>query len=229
MYDRWDSRKGCYVRYDYQPLGDRYSRGLSETPRGARLVQHPETGRIYLRRTRTTEVYSYTAKRLLKLRRGRGRDEEDKEALEGKVLYLELRPLTLLRVTVPWPVVKDEPPGKPIRLTLTRQHKGERVWLLCPYCERRIGKLYAYQEPILGLWQWGCQKCLGLSYPSQHQHKSRERDLSIMRGEVKAGLIAQDEALERELRRLCRFDVRRERMWERLERLHETLEAFEEP
>lgn len=227
MYDRWDWRKGRYVRYDYEPLGDRYTHGLSETPRGARLVQHLETGRIYRRRTRTTEALSYTAKELLKLCRSAVKG--DKEALEGRVLYLDHLPLTLSKVTVHWPVVKDEPPGKPIRLTLTCQHKGERVWILCPYCERRIGKLYAYPHPMFGFWQWGCQKCLGLSYPSQHKHKSQERDLAIMRGEVNAGLIAQDQAFEREIRRMSRFNTRSRRMWESFERLHETLEALEEP
>ncbi len=60
MYDRYDSNKGRYVTYDYQPKGDRFSRGLSELPRAHKMIQHFDTGHTYIRPTRTDEAQALT-------------------------------------------------------------------------------------------------------------------------------------------------------------------------
>lgn len=40
---------------------------------------------------------------------------------------------------------------------------GERLWFLCPACQRRVGHLYRGSGGL----QIGCRKCLGLKYRNQ--------------------------------------------------------------
>jgi hypothetical protein len=50
-----------------------------------------------------------------------------------------------------------------VALTRIRQHLGgERIWLVCPDCQRRCGALY-YSE------RFRCRRCVDLRYPSQHE------------------------------------------------------------
>ena len=75
----------------------------------------------------------------------------------------------------PLPKISLKSPGVPISFDVTEQHKGERVWFFCPHCDRRVGKLYRVWALHHIFRQWGCQKCLGLSYPSQAGHKTQVR------------------------------------------------------
>lgn len=133
MYDRYDSRKGRYVTYDYQPKGDRFSRGLSELPRVYMTLSHTDTGHTYKRRVRTTEARCLTVsfvKRLL--------PAEISDNLEQHTVYLCADTLFLFRRT---------PPGLEVGFEVTEQHKGRRHWFVCVGCERRVGKLYAVVHP----------------------------------------------------------------------------------
>ncbi len=52
--------------------------------------------------------------------------------------------------------------GITISLTTSRtRFNGERIWFVCPLCEKRVGILY--QSPVL----IGCRKCLYLKYKKQ--------------------------------------------------------------
>jgi hypothetical protein len=56
-----------------------------------------------------------------------------------------------------------------VRLTKTRPYFGsERIWLSCPECQRRCGKLYAPESrPVLA-----CRKCHDLVYFLQHRQSA---------------------------------------------------------
>lgn len=43
---------------------------------------------------------------------------------------------------------------------------GERTWLLCPYCEKRVAVIYSYDAYFL------CRKCCSLPYASQAETKA---------------------------------------------------------
>ena len=63
-----------------------------------------------------------------------------------------------------------------IRVEWTRCHfGGRRPWFLCPFCQRRSGKLY---EMLGGL---GCRKCANLAYASQAMGKTRRRRIKAER------------------------------------------------
>lgn len=72
-----------------------------------------------------------------------------------------------------WP--KDKPPQL-IRVDWTRcNYGGRRPWFLCPFCQRRSGKLY---EMLGGL---GCRTCANLAYASQAMGKTRRRRVKAER------------------------------------------------
>lgn len=54
--------------------------------------------------------------------------------------------------------------GIDIALTTSKtKFNGERIWFLCPNCEKRVGILYKHpSEQIIG-----CRICLGLKYKAQ--------------------------------------------------------------
>lgn len=197
MYDRYDSKKGRYVTYDYEPKGDRFSRGLSELPRVYMILSHTDTGHTYKRRVRTTEARCLTVsfvKRLL--------PAEISDNLEHHAVYLCADTLLLFRQT---------PPGLEVGFEATEQHKGRRHWFVCVGCERRVGKLYAVVHPYWPV-QWGCQKCLGLAYPSQAQHKTRARDLAILEGQINVSLAEAIRASEREHQRMMKLGASLDRI-----------------
>ena len=197
MYDRYDSNKGRYVRYEYEPKGDRFSRGLSETPRSYKKMQHLETGNVYYRRTRTDEAQSLTVSELK-----RWLPNELRNGLEHRTLYFDDHKHDFLAF-VP---VRLEPPGLPLRFELTEQHKGKRLWFLCPHCERRVSKLYRIRAKYHFLRLWGCQKCLGLTYPSQAAHKSLGRDHAIVHGPIQVSWREELRAIKRYNRRIVKLD-----------------------
>lgn len=47
--------------------------------------------------------------------------------------------------------------------TSKTRFNGERLWFLCPTCNRRVGTIY--QHPISAII--GCRICLGLNYKKQ--------------------------------------------------------------
>lgn len=54
--------------------------------------------------------------------------------------------------------------GVDIVLTTSKtKFNGERIWFLCPNCEKRVGILYKHpSEQVIG-----CRTCLGLKYKAQ--------------------------------------------------------------
>lgn len=59
----------------------------------------------------------------------------------------------------------------PVAISWTPCHLGgERPWLHCPSCDRRVGKLYSGSV-------FACRHCMRLNYPSQQASK-RDRPLS---------------------------------------------------
>ena len=187
MFDRFDYSKGRYVSYDYRPKGDRFTRGLSETPR-VYVTRTNSTGHVFKRRLRTSEVEYLSVPALLKIIGPKLRDRAEKEGLylgfEGDRLQVSFKE-----------------PGLQVRFTSTAQHKGRRLWFSCPHCGRRVGKLFVVKERFFGRI-WGCQTCLGLSYPSRAAHKTPALDQAIVRGKVKVSLGAWHRAVEREDERL---------------------------
>jgi hypothetical protein len=54
--------------------------------------------------------------------------------------------------------------GIKVELCTTRtRFGGERLWFVCPACQKRAGNLYRGSDGIL----IGCRKCLNLKYHSQ--------------------------------------------------------------
>lgn len=54
--------------------------------------------------------------------------------------------------------------GIPVKFTTSKtRFNGERLWFVCPFCERRIHTLY--QHPLQRVV--GCRGCLGLVYNKQ--------------------------------------------------------------
>jgi hypothetical protein len=188
MSERYDSSKGRYVRYDYEPKGDRFSRGLSKIPRViTTTTRTATTGHRFTRRTRTTEALELTIGRLLAFL-----GPEGKEKLSQETFYFKLANGKLQ--------LRGEPPGILVRFTSTRQRLGKRWWFICAYCARRVGKLYFVK--VKDGEVMGCQKCFGLSYPSQYQHRCPRRDEAIVGRKVKVSTKAFLDAKIREYRRL---------------------------
>ena len=197
MYDRLDLSKGRYVRYDYQPKGDRFTRGLSPMPPVVTTVTRTtSTGRSFRRRVRVNNTKHLTVAALLKMI-----GPQHHEEAEEKGLYFLYKEDGL--------EVRFKEPGVHVRFTSTAQHKGRRLWFLCPGpgCGRRVGKLRLVEGASFG-HLWGCQKCLGLAYASQAAHKTPALDKAIIRGEVKVSFRAWCKASEREEERLMK-SVRR--------------------
>jgi hypothetical protein len=206
MYDRWDSNKGRYVTYDYQPKGDRFSRGLSELPRAHKTIQHLDTGHTYIRRTRTDEAQALTVAGFKKML-----PKKYEEGFEHRTFYLNDYKhdiLAFIETTL-------EPPGIPVRFEVTQQHKGQRVWFVCPHCYRRVGKLYRVKAKHFLYRAWGCQKCLGLSYPSQAEHKTQARDMAIVQGRIRVSWQEQIRATHRHYRRIMKLSAGVDRLVKR--------------
>jgi hypothetical protein len=203
MYDRYDSSKGRYVTYDYQPKGDRFSRGLATLPRVWTTVSRYETGRSFIRHTRTNEAQSLTVSQI-------------KELFPPDVAA-RLEQLTLYFLDTPERLSISEKPiskGFSVRFEVTEQAKGKRHWFKCVGCSRRVGKLYTVKTKHGPFW--GCQKCLGLSYPSQAYHKSQGRDMAIVEGKIKVSFdewVRAHERYEKRMRKLiATFDRLANRM-----------------
>jgi hypothetical protein len=197
MYNRYDSSKGRSVTYEYQAKDDRFSRGLATLPRVWTNVRRFETGRAFKRRTRTNEAQYLTVGLLKSWLRSRVT-----ASLENHTLYfLEVEGKLH---------VGEKPPGFPVRFDVTAQAKGKRHWFFCMGCGRRAGKLFV--APTKQGAIWGCQKCLGLAYPSQAQHKTQARDRAIVEGKVKVSFKEWVRASEREKQRMQRLIGRLERL-----------------
>ena len=212
MPDRHDSLKGRYVRYDYEPKGDRFERGLSETPRVYDTVYHCNTGNTYKRRKRTDELPCLNVPTVRK----RFPDVLKEAWVEQGVFVFYDWKKSNLDLSLE-PFAKGPPfklPCLHVGFELTEQHKGTRLWFLCPYCERRVGKLFVYALSFLH--RWGCQKCLGLSYPSQYAHKTVTRDWAILQGEVRVELKELYRAEARINKRLGRITRRVDSLYEQL-------------
>ena len=87
MYDRYDSSKGRYVSYDYQPKGDRFSRGLSERPRVWSTYNNGNTRHSSVQRVRTSQAQSLTVAQVKALL-----PTEDTAKLEQLTLYFQDTP-----------------------------------------------------------------------------------------------------------------------------------------
>ena len=194
---RYDSSKGRYVNYDYEPKGDRFTRGLSERPRVITTASDSETGRRYKRRVRTNEARYLTVSQVKAMLAPELMDD-----LEHRTFYY--------RYEIGLFDISEEPPGSPLYFEVTEQAKGRRHWFVCLGCGRRVGKLFVVETDIMPIW--GCLKCLGLSYPSQAGHKTPTRDIAITQGRTHVSRREELRAYERECRRLMRLSAGIDRM-----------------
>ena len=194
MYDRYDSTKGRYVTYEYQTKGDRFSRGLSIRPRVWTTVSNYNTGRRSIQRTSTNKAQSLTVGQVKELL---PKDKVDQ--LETLTLYFQDTP-NGLKIHA-----KPDTGGFSVRFEVTEQAIGKRHWFACVGCGRRVGKLYTVKTQEGKVW--GCQKCLGLSYPSQAQHKTLARDVAITDGRVKASWREEMRAYERQYKRIMKMSA----------------------
>ena len=80
----------------------------------------------------------------------------------------------VLRYNVLGPGGKCDPIEDPISLDRTNALGRERLWFLCPSCDKRVAILY------LGKYFFRCRHCLGLVYRSQKVTPS-QRALSRIR------------------------------------------------
>ncbi len=202
MYDRFDSSKGRYVSYDYRRKGDRFSRGLSIRPRVWTTVSNYNTGRSSVQRTCTSRARSLTVGQVKELL------PKDKAAtLETLTLYFHDTPDGLNISAKPLPA------GFPVRFEVTEQAIGRRHWFICVGCGRRVGKFYTVKTQEGKVW--GCQKCLGLSYPSQAQHKTVARDVAITDGRIQVGWRENLRAHHRQYRRIMKMSASFDRQFGR--------------
>lgn len=201
MFDRYSPNKGRCVRYDYQAKGDRFTRGLSQKqPLVLTTKTHYNTGRVYKRRTHINEAQCLTIKEVLKAAPANAR--KDKAKLTDLTYYVTYTPCKLDKFTIYLANIKLEPDGYPLNLTVTKQHKGERLWFVCPFCACRAAKVYSVvTNRFSNRREWGCQKCLGLSYPSQYLHKNRYQDLKVLKHPDRVSLGSWCRAFARENRR----------------------------
>lgn len=103
---------------------------------------------------------------------------------------------------------KTEEIKQDVSLTRTAQpHGGYRNWFLCPYCQRRIAKLYCGKY-------FACRKCHDLTYVScneSHKFDNLFRQMGAKLGEdPRMVRVVLDEG--RELRKIERRHRRREYM-----------------
>ena len=194
MYDRFDSSKGRYVTYDYQRKGDRFSRGLSKRPRVWTTVSNHNTGRSSIQRTSINRAQSLTVKQVKDLL---PKDEAAK--LETLTLYFHDTP-NMLKIHT-----KPDAGGFPVRFEATEQAIGKRHWFTCVGCRRRVGKFYTVKTQEGKIW--GCQKCLGLSYPSQAQHKTLARDVAITDGRIQVSWDEEMRAYQRQYKRIMKMSA----------------------
>ena len=200
MYDRYDDTKGRYVTYDYRPKGDRFSRGLSVRPRVWTTIRSYSSGRSSIRRVCTSRARSFSVAQI-------------KAALPPE-LAAQLEQLTLYFYDAPDGLqisAKAGAKGFPVRFEITEQAKGKRHWFSCIGCSRRVGKLYSVKTQEGNIW--GCQKCLGLSYPSQAQHKVPARDMAITEGRISVSWNEKIRAHHRQTQRIMKLSASFERQF----------------
>lgn len=162
MPSRFDYDKGRYVEYSYRQKGDVFTRGESPRPRIYTVITKNDTGQRYVRRMRTYAVNSLTMSQILEHLKEHG---DPKETLDTLVFYMGHWDSQPYASNKPFEGYEAE-----LHFTKTEQHTGVRYWFICPGCGTRRHKVYAAQ--LEGGEVWGCQKCLGLSYPSQYGHKT---------------------------------------------------------
>ncbi len=203
MYDRYDDTEGRYVTYEYRPKGDRFSRGLSVRPRVWTTVRNYSSGRSSIRRVCTSRARSLTVAQI-------------KAALPPE-LVTQLEQLTLYFYDAPDGLqisAKAGAKGFPVRFEITEQAKGKRHWFRCVGCSKRVGKLYGVKTQEGNVW--GCQKCLGLSYPSQAGHKTQAMDIAITQGHISVGWREEIRAYHRQHRRIMKLGASADRMFKKL-------------
>lgn len=203
MYDRWDSNKGRYVTYEYRTKGDRFSRGLSIRPRVWTTVNNYDTGRSSIRRVCTSRAQSLSVGQIKAVF-----PPDIAAKLEHLTLYFQD---TSERLEIS---AKPLPGGFPVRFEVTEQAKGKRLWFSCIGCGRRAGKLYAVKTQEGKVW--GCQKCLGLSYPSQAGHKTQARDMAITQGLIQVSWHEQVRAQQRQYRRIMKLSASADRLFRKI-------------
>jgi hypothetical protein len=157
-------------------------------------------GRRFVRRVRTTDAQSLTVAQIKALF-----PPELEAKLEQLTLYFHYGSARL--------TISKNPPGFPVRFDVTQQAKGRRHWFVCVGCWRRAGKLYMVKtnEGVI----WGCQRCLGLSYPSQAQHKTPARDMAITGGDIQVSFREELRAHHRQRRRLMKLSASADRFFKK--------------
>ena len=197
MRHRLDMNKSYYVLYDYQQKGDRFTRGLSPLPRVYTTVTRYESGYRFKRRLRTNQAKQLTVTNIKNIV-----GPELAGTLEHHTFYFHYDGEKI--------ELKDTPPGVALRFTVTEQYKGKRHWFICVHCQRRVGKLFLVELKTGHVW--GCQKCLGLTYPSQARHKSVARDNAIVEGKLEVSFKEWCRAHERYRRRFAKLAATSERL-----------------
>lgn len=179
---------------NYQRKGDAFSEMVrrGEGPPCVQQWANRSTGRVYFTRVpvdRCTQIKaSETATKLREL-------QADRPSLHGLsmaalaerfVLTVNFkdRTATLDRFDLP----QSNPAEVRLSFTVTQTGKasarGTRLWLTCPRCSRRCGKVYGSRW---GRWGseagplvTGCRVCLGLTDQSRQRHKTLDWATAVM-------------------------------------------------
>ena len=189
----------------YDSKGDRFSRGKSPKPMVYKTGRRMD-GSSYICRVRTDEAKRLEIGTLVKDMRAVLEKEGIPEQLEAQMRrpwYWDARANAL----------HFEAPKAAQRLEVSVTHPqlgGVRFWWLCPHCQERCTRLYAVM--VWTLPNYGCRTCLGLTYPSQAQHKTPRHDKALDAGKTGKNSGVTWEA---RYRAMLREDRRRVRlMWE---------------
>lgn len=179
---------------NYQRKGDAFSEQVrrGEGPPCVQQWANRSTGRVYFTRVpvdRCTQIKaSDTAAKLREL-------QADRPSLEGLsmaalaerfVLTVNFgnRTGTLDRIELPQTNPAEVRLSFTVTQTGTPAARGTRLWLICPRCSRRCGKVYGSRW---GKWgaeavsvATGCRTCLGLTDQSRQRHKTLDWATAVM-------------------------------------------------
>lgn len=152
------------------------------------------TGSIRRRKVRTTEAVAVF--NILSVQRLLIGDRPTKhlKALEKLTIYIHpaTEQISLF----------EQAQSLPVRMVVHEQHRGQRLFWVCPQSSQQASLLYLVQTdtgPLLG----SC-KGLGLSYPSQALHRTPAYDSGVYTGTLKPNLAVYLRASSRRQRRQVR-------------------------
>lgn len=101
------------------------------------------------------------------------------KALENVTVYIDPIALQIC--------LFDKAGGSPVKLAVKKQHRGERLFWVCPQSGKRVSLLFLVQTdmgPVIG-----SRGGLGLSYPSQALHRTPIYDAAVCTGQLKTSQV----------------------------------------